>query len=193
MNRNDYNSIIIEDACSILKDDGVIIVPTDTVYGLAALTELGAKKIYEIKKRDKNKKLPIIVDTYDRLKQLFVINDDTIARIKPFFPGKVTIILKSKKSDETFAVRMINNEIINKIIRELDKPLYLTSANISNEKECVDVEELLNTFDGSVDMVILGNKMSNVNSTIIDLTKDEICCVREGSVKFSEILEIYNR
>lgn len=189
-----YNEMIINDAVNILKDDGVIVLPTDTVYGLACSgnSEKGKNKIYGIKERNLNKKLPIIVDTYDRLLDICDVNETKLRKIRKFFPGEITIVLNKKNSEETVAVRMIDNEIINKIIAKLDCFLYLTSANKSNEEAIYDIDRLVDEFEGKIDMIILGDKMSKVNSTIIDITGNEVKLIREGSTSFSKILEEYN-
>lgn len=191
MNKEDYNNKIIDDAVEILNDDGVIIVPTDTVYGLAvsSKSETAINKIYSIKNRNFDKRLPIVVDTYERLMNVCEINKDTLKKLQPFYPGKITLVLKKKNSEETVAVRMINNEIINKIIEKLDCPLCLTSANVSNKETSDDIMEIIDEFDGMADMVIMGNKTSKVCSTIIDLTKDNVKLLREGAVPFESIKE----
>lgn len=194
MNKEDYNNKIIEDAVEILNDDGVIIVPTDTVYGLAvsSKSEVAINKIYSIKSRNFDKRLPIVVDTYERLMNICEIDKETLKKLQPFYPGKITLVLKKKNSEETVAVRMINNEIINKIIEKLDCPLCLTSANISNKETSDDIMEIIDEFDGMADMVIMGNKASKVCSTIIDLTKGSVKLLREGAVPFEIIKEALN-
>ena len=189
MTKEDFNRKIINDAVDILKNDGIIILPTDTVYGLAARSnsEIAINKIYEIKKRNLNQKLPIVIDTYDRLKKLFQINDSHLKKFHPFYPGKLTLVLKRKNSQETVAVRMINNEIINKIIEKLDCPLILTSANVSGEKTSSNITDIITEFDGKVNMIIMGNNMSNISSTIIELQNNEIRLIRDGSIPFIEI------
>ena len=129
MTKDDYNNKIIDDAVSVLKDDGVIIVPTDTVYGLAidSRSSVAINKVYEIKKRNIDKRLPIVVDTYDRLLSLCEIEKDQLKRLQLYYPGKLTLVLKRKDSDETVAVRMINNEIFqtySKIERSIKPPRF---------------------------------------------------------------------
>ena len=87
MNREDYNNIVIEEAVNALKDDGVIILPTDTVYGLAVSynSEAGVKKIYDIKKRKLDKKLPIIVNSYGMLERYCDVDLSVIKRLHAFF------------------------------------------------------------------------------------------------------------
>ena len=195
MTKEDYNNKIIEDAVNVLKEDGVIIVPTDTVYGLAidSRSVVAINKIYEIKKRSIDKRLPIVVDTYDRLLSLCEIEIEQLKRLQLYYPGKLTLVLKRKNSEETVAVRMINNEIINKVIERLDSPLMLTSANISGKKVTNDIMKILNDFDGKVDMVIMGNKVNDVSSTIVELKNDKLVLIREGAIPFEEIEKTFYR
>ena len=195
MNKEDYNDKIISDAVSILKDDGVIVVPTDTVYGLAIKSDsdIAIKKIYKMKKRNLSKRLPMIVDSYERLSSLCDVDVNVIKKFQPFFPGKLTLVLKKKNSDDTIAVRMINNEILNRVIKELDCPLLLTSANISGKETSNDIMKIIDEFDGLVDMVIIGNKLGGISSTIVELKDDKLILVREGSISFKEIEESFYR
>lgn len=195
MNKEAYNDQIINDAVDILNEDGVIIVPTDTVYGLAVKSnsEVAKEKIYGIKKRNLSKKLPVIVDTYERLLSMCDVDINCLKKFQPYFPGKLTLVLKKKNSEETIAVRMINNEIINKIIERLDCSLLLTSANISGKETSNDVMEIIEEFDGLVDMVIMGDKVSKISSTIVELKDDKLILIREGSIPFKDIEETFYR
>ncbi len=195
MTKEDYNNKIIDDAVMVLKNDGIIVVPTDTIYGLAidSSSEKAFNKIYEIKKRNLNKKLPLVVDTYDRLISLCDVNKEQLRRLQKYYPGKLTLVLKRKDSEETVAVRMINNEIINRIIEKLDRPLMLTSANISGKKTSNDILKIIDEFDGLIDMVIMGDKLVEKESTIVELKEDKLILIREGAILFSEIEESYYR
>lgn len=196
MNKEEYNNKIINDAVEILKNDGVIVVPTDTVYGFAidSGSELAMKKVYEIKKRDLGKKLPIIVDSYDMLIELCDINKDVLKKFKKFFPGSLTLVLKRRNCEDTVAVRMINNDMINSIISKLNRPLMLTSANISGEETYCDLLDIIEKFDGMIDMVIAGSSIGKVSSTIIKvISENEIELVREGKIPYEEIKETFYR
>ena len=172
-----------------------IIIPTDTVYGLCIKSgsDIAIKKIYDIKKRNIDKRLPIIVDTYERLLSICDVDIEKIRRFQPFFPGKLTLVLKKKNSEETVAVRMINNEVINKIIEKLDCELMLTSANVSGKDVISDIDKLIDEFDGKVDMIIMGNKMGKVSSTIVEVRGNELILLREGAISFKEIEDVYYR
>lgn len=195
MNKEGYNNKIIEDAVDILNDDGVIIIPTDTVYGLAVKcdSKKAIEKIYEIKKRNLNKQLPIVVDTYERLLSICDIEINEIKKLNRFFPGKLTIVLKKKNGEETVAVRMINSEIINKIIEKLNCALMLTSANVSNKEPSNDISNLIEEFDGKVDMIVMGSNVGKVSSTIVELKENKLVLIREGCIPFKDIEEAYYR
>jgi len=194
-----YYNKAIEDAKNSLLDDGVIIIPTDTLYGLAALSssKVAIERIFEIKNRDKGKLLPIIVNSYKMLTMVVDVDLDKIKRISKYFPGPVTIVAKRKKQfdyfgAETIAVRMIDIPLVNKIIDSVNEPLVLTSANISNEENVIDPMELLDIFDGSVDCAFIEGKIKNIESTIVEIKDDGLVLIREGKIPFYDIVKEYN-
>ena len=164
MTKEDYNNKIIDDAVEALENDGVIVIPTDTVYGFAvdSRSSLAIDKVYEIKKRNLEKKLPIIVDTYERLYSLCDVSKEDLKKLHPYYPGKLTLVLRKKDSSDTVAVRMI-------------------------------IMDILEEFDGKIDMVIMGNKISNVSSTIVELIDGKLTLIREGAIPFEEIEETFYR
>ena len=193
MTKDDYKEKIINEAVGILENDGIILVPTDTIYGFAidSRSKIALEKIYEIKKRDLNKKLPFVVDTYDRLMELCDVDMDKIKRFNSVFPGKLTLVLKRKDQDCTVAVRMINNERINRIISRLDAPLMLTSANISGKEVSENIIDIIDEFEDKIDMVIVGDRVSSISSTIVEVCDDELILIREGAIPFEKIKELF--
>lgn len=197
---NKYYENAINDACNALKDDGVILLPTDTLYGLAALSSSlnGIERIYEIKNRSKEKLLPLVVNSYHMLSNVVDIDLSKVKKLSKYFPGPVTIVAKRKKdfnyyNAETIAVRMIESPLINKIIEVVGEPLALTSANISNNPNTLDPMELLEMFDGCVDCAFLEGKVKDEASTIIKLEDDgSLTLIREGRIPFEKILKEYN-
>lgn len=195
-----YYESALKDAIESLQNDGVIIIPTDTVYGLACLSSSkdAIERIYKMKKRDKNKQLPLIVNSYKMLNEVCDVNFDNIKKLSKYFPGALTIVCKRKDSfdyfgADTIAVRMIETPLVNKIIESVNEPLALTSANISTKGNVVDPIELVDMFDGYVDCVFLDGKCKNVESTIIKINDDNsISLLREGKIRFENILKEYN-
>lgn len=185
-----YNDLIVSDIVSTLNNSGVVILPTDTVYGLAVRLddEVSLNKIYKIKGRDKGKKLAMLVNSAEMLKDYVVIDDCVLKKLSSVFPGPLTIVCKDKKKrGNTIAVRMINNELINEVVKNLGKPILITSANKSGDKPISDLEELISAFEGQVDIIIAGNKLKGSPSTILDITSEEFKILREGKISKEEI------
>lgn len=195
-----YYKNALEDAKNSLLDDGVIIVPTDTIYGLACLSssKVAIDRIYDMKQRGRDKPLPLIVDTYDRLLKVVDVDLNVVKKLSKYFPGPVTLVCKRNPDfdffdAETVAVRMVNVPLVNKIIESVDAPLCLTSANLSNEENITDPMEIIELFDGYIDCVFLDGKCKNSESTIVKINDDNsLTLLREGKVKFENILKEYD-
>ena len=141
---------IIEKAVEILKNGGVIICPTDTVYGiLADATNIKAvKKVFDIKNRPKDKSVPTFVKDIKMAKGLAKIDKEQESFLKKAWPGKVTMILEVKKNcklvkllyKDTVGLRIPDYDLVNKIIKKVNKPLTGTSANISDKPASVKIK-----------------------------------------------------
>ncbi|MGL5021218.1 MAG: Sua5/YciO/YrdC/YwlC family protein [Mycoplasmatales bacterium] len=129
-----------KNAIEILKNGGVIGIPTDTVYGFASLKEYG-DKIYEIKKRDKNKKLITMINNIDYFSNL---DDFLIESMKLNWPGSTTYIFDYKNEMTSFRIPDEIN-LLN-LLNELECGILTTSANISGNKPCLTSFEFETTF-----------------------------------------------
>lgn len=193
------NSKIIERAVKIIKDGGVIICPTDTVYGiLTDATNIRAvKKVFEIKKRPKDKAFPIFVKDMKMAKKLAKIDKEQESFLKKAWPGKVTMILEVKKDcnlvkslcKKTVGLRIPDYDLVNDIIKKVNRPLTGTSANISDKPASTKIKKVLKQFKNEKnqpDLVIdAGNLLKSRSSTVIKLTKDKIEILRKGdNLKF---------
>ena len=194
-----YYENALNDAKESLLNDGVIIIPTDTVYGLACLSNssVAIDRIYEMKKRNKDKELPIIVNSYKMLTDVISVDVELVKKLSKYFPGPLTLVCKRNPSfdyfdAETVAVRMLDVPLVNKIIESVNTPLCLTSANISNEENICDPIELVDMFDGYIDCVFLDGKCKKVESTIVKINEDNsLTLLREGKISFDNILKEY--
>lgn len=185
----------------MLNNGDVIIFPTDTVYGIGARVNdlVALEKIYEIKKRPKEKRLAVLCASIEDIEKIAYITDDAIKLINKYMPGGLTIILKSKeevRNDfilETVAVRIPNHELALRILRE-NGPMATSSVNVSGAKPMNDYIEIIREFSEQV-FYIYPNScgLSKVSSTIIDISKEEISLIRDGDIKFSEILRFLNK
>ena len=179
----------------VLKKDGIIIFPTDTVYGIACdcYSEEGIEKIFSIKRRNLNKPINVLTDSLSKIK---MVSKDITAReeqlIKKYMPGDLTIILNKKEdvpdiltaNQKTIGVRIPNSTIALKILSNYPHPLATTSVNKSGELAGIEVKDFLNEFKGKVDLIIDGGKCPiGVASTIVKVEKNEINILREGNLK----------
>ena len=184
-----------------LNNGDVIIFPTDTVYGIGArINDLEAlEKIYEIKKRPKDKRLAVLCAGVSDIEKIAYVNNDAIKLINEFMPGALTIILKSREEVrnefifETVAVRIPNHELALQILRE-NGAMATSSVNISGAKPMNDYVDIVKRFSNEVSCIYPNVLIpSRVSSTIIDLSSKECVLIREGNIKFSEILKFLNK
>lgn len=192
--KNSIKEEELENVINVIDNGGIVIFPTDTVYGVAAnsLNEEAIKKLFEIKGRNDNKPICVLTSSVDKINKVAYVKEEEQKIVDKYMPGALTIILDKKEevSDtltsnlKTIGVRIPNNEIALKILDKLDYPLATTSANISGSQAAVKIEELIDVFDSKVDIIIDGGVTDlKVSSTIVKLEDHEIKILREGSIK----------
>lgn len=201
-----YKNEDIKEIVDVLKNDGVISVPTDTVYGICArINSIYAfNKLVNIKNRPANKNFPIMCSDIEQIKEIAIVNDIAEKIIKAFMPGPITIVLKKKKemfidinnggnreTDEV-AVRMATSPFLKKVIEELECPLFMTSANQSGQEVCKNLDEIEIMCPG-IDGMVEGNVSFGQSSTIVDCTKNSISIQREGPISYDKIIDVINK
>lgn len=194
-----YNESEINKLAEILKNDGVICVPTDTVYGICSRisSKKAHDKLIEIKQRPESKSLPIMCADEEQIESIAFVSKKAKKIIKAFMPGPITIVLK-KKSDlqdyvtngkETIAIRMATSETLKDLIIKTGSPIFLTSANKSGNSTCTTIEEIQKECP-NIDGILDGKVLFGKASTIVDCSSDEIRILREGPISFEEIKSI---
>ena len=194
-----YKDFEIDKLANILKNDGVISVPTDTVYGICARINsyLAYEKLIKIKNRPINKPFPIMCSDENQIKSIAVVDEKVEKIIQAFMPGPITLILNKKDTlpdyinngKNTIAVRMATSKSLEKLIEMTGSAIFMTSANQSNEPTCVsldDIEKNCPFLDGMMEGKVVFGK----ESTIIDCTSDEIKILRPGPISIEEIRKI---
>lgn len=182
-----------------MKKGSILIFPTDTVYGMGALLNdfIAYNKIYDIKKRDKTKQLPLLVSSISDIENIAVYKKDDIKIMNSFWPGPLTIIFKSykdfieKTGFETIAIRIPNHIRTLKILKKYG-PIWTTSVNDSGEKEMNDFYKIKKKYK-NIAYKIYKQKYINNNilpSTVIDTTTNEIKILREGIIKKEDIINL---
>jgi len=175
----------IKQSAEILASGGLLALPTDTVYGLAvnSRNEEAVKRLYEIKRRPLSKPFVIQISSVDKIDEYNVeINEDAKALMNKFWPGPLTIILKSK-NEEKLAFRIPQDEIALGVLKECGLPLYVPSANFSGEPAPRGAQDVIVSFDGIIEGIIeVKSKASGIESAIIDLTQEPYLVLREGVI-----------
>lgn len=178
----------IDSAVRALLNKEVVAIATDTVYGLLALYDdaVALENLMCKKNRPQEKKFPIVVKNLDMIEEIAILDDKTRAIVKHFMPGPLTVVVQLKKSSETVAFRLAFDETMLKILEGVQKPLYLTSANISGQPVLNDAQAIEEAHLAEV--VIVGKPQYQQASTIIDATKKDIVVLREGPISLESIL-----
>lgn len=176
----------------------LIIFPTDTVYGIGcSIYDIyNIDRIYDIKKRDKSKPLACLCASLEQIKSIAYVNDLAIKLINKYLPGGLTLILKSKEEVKekigynTIGVRIPNCKMALDILNECG-PMLTTSVNDSGEKPINEYEEIVEKYANVVDKIYPPFEgSSNVSSTVISIIDGEIKLLREGNIKFNDILNV---
>ena len=169
----------------------MVIIPTETVYGIAAngLNQKTLEKLYEIKKRPKDKPFSLHIADKEKVNELALgVTPAAYRLMDKFWPGPLTLILNSKEKG-TLGLRMPDNPIALGIIRQAGVPVVCPSANLSGEKPPINLKEAIKGLDGLVDFALdSGPTQHKSESTIVDLTSEKIKIIREGAIK-KELIE----
>ena len=192
----------IDVAIRTLKDGGVVAIPTDTLYGLAACAfdERAVARVFRLKGRHTRVSLPLLVaDVEDIRRWAADIPDLAWALGKRFWPGALTLVLR--KADTipdivcggkgTIALRVPDHPVPRTITRELGAPITGTSANRSGKPGLCTAIAVLDEFGDEVDLVVDGGETSaGLPSTVLDLSGEEPRILREGAVAKRDIEEL---
>ena len=189
----------IEKTVKIVEKGGIIVFPTDTIYGIGCnpYNSKAIEAIYQIKKRKISNQLPVLGFSKEELEKIAIFDEKSNEIANKFWPGAVTLVLKVKDKkiknslslQENIAVRVPNNECLLSILKQC-KLLVGTSANISGEPPLTTAQECIEKLQG-FDIVIDGGKISNqISSTIVQIT-DEVKILREGAVPKEEIMKLF--
>jgi len=190
----------IAEALTALRQGGLIIFPSDTVYGLLAdaTNERAVAKLIAFKNRHAGKPISVFT-TAQTAEDLVEINNKQKKTLDALFPGPFTVILKSKhkvskllESEKgTLGVRIPDYIPINFLAEKFEKPITATSANISGRASHHSIESLMKQLPEKkkqlIDLIVDAGKLPrNKPSTIVDLTTSTIKIIRQGDVKFSD-------
>lgn len=185
----------LQKTIEILSNGGVVIFPTDTVFGLGCRidNEEAIKRIFKIKKREENMPLPVLVDSLKMAEKYLQPLEFNVKQnlIKKYWPGGLTIVAECKKKkvlkivrsgQDSLAVRMPNDFNLLKIINKVGVPIIGTSANFHGQPSSFRFEDLDSNLLNKVDFTLSGICKSNKASTIIDIAKKPWRILRQGGL-----------
>ena len=181
-----------------IHSNSLVCFPTETVYALAcnALSSEAIEKIYQIKKRSKNKPLSIFVNDLSSITKLAAVKEAYINLINHFSPGPITYVLPLKDNDilpskffkESVGIRIPDHPIALSILNELKIPIIATSINTSGEKSVYKANYIPQSIRQHLSAVIENDELvSGVESTVVDLTGNEIKILREGAISLQAL------
>ncbi len=185
----------IQKAVEVFKQGGVVIFPTDTVWGIGCVlnNKESVKKLYEIRKRPREKALIVLVNSIEMAQEyLQPINGGVKKNIlEKYWPQSLTVILPCRKEKvpeivrsggKTLAVRITNHPILSEIITKLNMPILAPSANFAGEKTPAKFSDIDKNLLGLVDYVLKGESLGRKPSTIIDCSQKPWKIIRQGEV-----------
>lgn len=189
----------VERAAALIRAGGLVVMPTETVYGLGgdATNPLSAQKIYAAKGRPSDNPLIIHLSDPRDAEKYAVTNDLYYKLARAFMPGPLTVILPKKDTVpyettgglETVAVRCPSHPVARAIINAAGVPIAAPSANISGRPSATAVKYVIEDFDGKVDMIIDGGESEiGLESTIVLITRDSgLILLRPGAITYDAL------
>jgi len=161
-----------------LLNNGVVIMPCDTIYGIVCTEGEAEEKIRNLKGRDENK--PFIRLVKNSAAAALISSDKIESRILSLWPGPLTLIVRDKKSG-TAALRVPQDGFLLKILSAADRPLISTSVNTSSMPAMNNINEIISAFINKVDIIVDGGSLdNNIPSTILDITVKPYKIIRQG-------------
>ncbi len=195
----------IELAANALVNGDIVAIPTETVYGLAAnaLNENAVKKIFTAKQRPSDNPLIAHISNYDMLEMLCEnINEDAYILAQKFWPGPLTLVLKSSGKAcplvsaglNTIAVRMPSHKTALEIIKAANVPLAAPSANKSGTPSPTSANDVFQDLFGKLDIIINGGTCDiGLESTVLSLASEKPLLLRPGIITKQEIEHVLNK
>lgn len=190
INSQNPQARLIQKAVAVLKDGGVIIYPTDTVYGLGCSlsNKRGIERIYEIKRRSKKRPLSFVCSDLKHISQYAMVTDYAYKTMKRCLPGPYTFILEASRlvpkmilpKRPTTGIRVPDNQICLALIRELGEPIISTSVQTQEGEDLGNPLLIDEHFRRIVDLIIDGGVILPEPSSVISLVGDTTEIVRTG-------------
>jgi L-threonylcarbamoyladenylate synthase len=174
-------------AADILRGGGIVAIPTDTVYGVAVAGSRPDRldALFALKRRPAERRIPMLVTGIEGLPDGWRVDERARRLAERFWPGALTLVLPMVAGEETQAFRAPNHPVALGLIGEAG-PLFATSANVSDEPDTLDADDVLIAFATQaerLDAVVDGGRVpGGVASTVLDLSVDPARVLRKGPI-----------
>ncbi|RLD96653.1 MAG: threonylcarbamoyl-AMP synthase [Aquificota bacterium] len=185
----------------LLQANEVAVIPTDTLYALAAraFSSEAVEKVYRIKGRERKKALSLFFARVEELESLFHLSPLAMRLAECYLPGPLTLVLKPRVEFPPpllgpgggVGVRVPQHPIPRMLVEALGEPVTATSANVSGERDPLTVADLPPRLLEEVKLVVDGGKARGVPSTVVDFTGDSPRILREGVISSRKLEEIF--
>jgi tRNA threonylcarbamoyl adenosine modification protein (Sua5/YciO/YrdC/YwlC family) len=182
---------LIANVVDCLKSGGIIAFPTDTFYGIGCdiLNKKAIEKVYQLKKRDKDKPFSFICSDLKHISDFAKVSNYGYRTLKRCLPGPYTFILEGSKlvpkimltKRKTAGIRVPDNPICMAIIQALGNPIISTSATRIDDEPISDAWQIDEAYYSQIDMVIDGGPVPNLPSSVVSLIDDVPIIIREGA------------
>jgi L-threonylcarbamoyladenylate synthase len=191
----------IDEAVRVLREGGLVVVPTDTVYGIAGRPDIDGvtARIFEVKRRPRRLTLPVLVADRGQAAHVAVVDERAQALADRFWPGGLTLVLRRAEAGAgwdlgaeqgTIGVRIPDHPVTRELLGRTG-PLAVTSANRSGEPTPPDCEGIRAVFGDQLEHYVCADPLPGfVPSTIIDLSGDAPRILREGALPSADALEV---
>jgi tRNA threonylcarbamoyl adenosine modification protein (Sua5/YciO/YrdC/YwlC family) len=181
----------IKKAVDVLREGGIIIYPTDTVYGIGCdiYNKEALSRVQEIKSNPDIKLLSFIIPDLKEIAKYAKVSDYAYRTMKHLLPGPYTFILPASRlvpkklwtKRKTVGIRIPNHQVALKIVEELGHPIISTSTTNRKGDVLVDPNEIRSVFNSQVELMLASGNLSGKSSTVIDLSEEAPVIVREGA------------
>lgn len=193
----------IEWTAERIAEGGVVAIPTDTVYGIAAslVHPQALERIYDIKQRPESQPLPVLVSSIDALSHLVHLNDVAVPLLDAFWPGPLTVVLPAASRlpgrvlgpGETVGVRLPNHFLAIEVIEKAGGAIACTSANRSGEPPAKSASAVAETIGSELDLILDGGVApGGVASTVVAIDDLSLRFLREGAISMTEVIRIWD-
>lgn len=185
------------DALEALNNHQVIAFPTETVFGLGVFydDEKAYHLLNQIKNRREDKPYTMMLDDVDKISSYAYLDEKYLPIIKKCMPGSLTILVKAKDNVPGYVthntgvigIRIPSNIEALQLLRFVNKPLLVPSANKADQKPALTEQEVKQIFNKEIEIVVPGETSSGLPSTIVDLTGPQIKLIRKGPISLEEL------